>query len=193
MIDGPFKKAPLSRSWKHYGNELHLDASSLAERTAHACHSMLSDVSAVGMKQFTSLQSDLKAHFERPQMDLFPTHSVENIFFDYPVSPFTDNLKKQLTANFRDLMPFATAWALAVDSSTGDLIQSAHSSFKEELICMRDHGKIKPSVCVEYMARHDQVFEAIDRSAIRDALISGNKRGFKAALAKNRDLDGGPE
>ena len=77
MSDGPFRNAELPSSWKRYGQDLVSDAASREERTTQACHSMIGDVD---MKTFSPLLDELKAHVDRPQMDLDPVTAVETIF-----------------------------------------------------------------------------------------------------------------
>ena len=79
MSDGPFRNAELPSSWKRYGQDLVSDATSREERTTQACHSMIGDVD---MKTFSPLFDELKAHADRPQMDLDPVTAVETIFGD---------------------------------------------------------------------------------------------------------------
>ena len=102
MTDGPFRNAELSSRWRRYGESLVSDAVSPGERTAQACRSMLGDVD---MKSFSALLSALKAHAQRPQMDLDPVASLDAIFDSHSKSPLTDILQKNLAANLRDQMP----------------------------------------------------------------------------------------
>jgi len=93
MTDGPFRNAELSSSWKQYGKDLVSDATSLEERTVQACHSMIGidELPAV-----STILADIKAHAQRPQMDLDAISSMLALCECHPYSPLTDILPYHL-------------------------------------------------------------------------------------------------
>jgi len=135
MSDGPFRNAALSSSWKVYGQKLVSDAMTAAERTAQACHSMIGDVD---MTAFHPLLSELKAHTQRPQMDLDPMSAIETIFDNHPILPLADFLRRNLVANLRDQISPEKALDRALESTTKEWIGITKNRLDEHCIRARD-------------------------------------------------------
>ena len=190
MMDGPFRNASLSSRWKQYGNDLVSDAASSEERAAQACHSMLGDVD---MEAFGPLLSALKAHAQRPQIDLDPVLSVDTIFDSHPKSPLTDTLQKHLIANLRDQIPVERALVQALPRAVMDWIGTTKNRLDEECIRARDLGDMNHESCRKGIERNREVFDVIRSNELCDALVSGNGRAFKQATRKKVGVDDGPD
>ena len=189
-MDGPFKNAALSSRWKQYGKDLESDAASSEERAAQACHSMLGDVD---VKALGSLLSALKAHAQRPQMDLDLVSSVEGIFDSHVKSPLTDTLQKHLIANLRDQIPAERALDQALPSAVTDWTDITKNRLDEECIRARDLGKMDHENYRKGIERNHEAFDAIRPNELCDALVSGNGRVFKQATRKKVGVDEGPD
>ena len=189
MTDGPFKNAALSSRWKQYGKDLVSDAATSEERTAQACHSILGDKD---MKGLGPLLSALKAHAQRPQMDLDPVSSAEAIFDSYAKSPLTDILQKHVTANLRDQIPGERALAQALRSAVTDRIAITKNRMDEECIRARDVGDMSHENYRKGIERNHETFNAIRPNELCEALVSGNGRAFKQATRKKVGVDEGP-
>ena len=190
MMDGPFRNASLSSRWKRYGNNLVSDAASSEERAAQACHSMLGDVD---MKTLGPLLNALKAHAQRPQMDLDPVLSIDTIFDSHAKSPLTDTLQKHLIANVREQIPVGRALVQALPSAATDWIGITKNRLDEECIRARDLGDMNNESCRKGIERNREVFDTIRPSELCDALVSGNGRAFKQATRKKVGVDDGPD
>ena len=189
-MDGPFKNSALSSRWKQYSNDLVSDAASSEERAAQARHNMLGDVD---MKALGSLLSALKAHAQRPQMDLDLVSSVEAIFDSHVKSPLTDTLQKHLIANLRDQIPAVRALDQALPSAVTDWTDITKNRLAEECIRARDLGKMNHENYRKGIERNHEAFNAIRPNEICDALVSGNGRVFKQATRKKVGVDEGPD
>lgn len=190
MTDGPFRNAELSSRWKRYGQDLVSDAVSPEERTMQACHSMIGDVD---MKAFSPLFGDLKAHAERPQMDLDPVTAIETIFDNHPTSPVADTLQRHLIANLRNQMPLEKALDQALDSTAKEWIGATKNRLDEECIRARELGDMSREDYSKGIERNRETFAAIKPSELCDALAMGNKRAFRQAVQKKAGVDEGPE
>lgn len=190
MTDGPFRNAQLSGRWKRYGRDLVSDAASQDERTARACHSMLGDVD---LKALGSLLRELKAHAQRPQMDLDPVASTDIIFGNHPKSPLADALQKHLTAQLRSQRPFEAGLEQALNDATTEWIGITKNRLDEECIRARDIGDMTRDEYRKGIDRNLETFRAIDPTAIREALALDNARAFKKAVTKKDGLDEGPD
>lgn len=190
MTDGPFRNAELSSRWKRYGEDLVSDAASPKERTRQACHSMIGDVD---MKAFSPLFDELKAHAERPQMDLDSITAVETIFENHPMSPLADILQRHLTANLRDQITPVEALDQALDSMAKEWLGTTKNRLDEECIRARDLGDMSREDYRQAIERNRETFAAIKSSELRDAVVVGNKRAFSQAGQKKNDVDEGPE
>ncbi|MBT5414519.1 MAG: hypothetical protein HOH66_10215 [Rhodospirillaceae bacterium] len=190
MTDGPFRNAELSSRWKRYGDDLVSDATSLEERTAQACHSMLGDVDLTAV---STILGNIIDHTERPQMDLDLVSSIDALFDPHLKSPLTDLLQKHVTTNLRDQMPLATAVDQALQSTVEDWIGITKNRLDEECIRARDLGDLNEKGYSNGIERNREAFAAIASDALCDALTSGNKRAFRRALEKRTSVDDGPE
>lgn len=190
MTDGPFRNAELSSRWKRYGQDLVSDAASPEERTTQACHSMIGDVD---MKAFSPLFDELKAHAERPQMDLDPVTAVETIFENHSTSPLADALHRNLIANFRDQISPEKALDQALDSTAKEWIGTTKNRLDEECIRARELGDMSREDYRKGIERNSETFAAIKSSELCDALATGNKRAFRQAVQKKAGVDEGPE
>lgn len=190
MTDGPFRNAELSSRWKRYGQDLVSDAVSPEERTTQACHSMIGDLD---MKAFSPLFGDLKAHAERPQMDLDPVTELETIFDNHPTSPLADTLQRHLIANVRDQMPLEKALDQALDSTAKEWIGTTKNRLDEECIRARELGDMSREDYSKGIERNRETFAAIKPKELCDALATGNKRAFRQAVQKKTGVDEGPE
>ena len=190
MTDGPFKNTLLSSRWKRYGEDLVSDAVSPNERTKQACHCMIGDVN---IREFSPLIGELKAHAERPQMDLDPVTAIEIIFDNHPISPLTDNLQRHLVANLRDQLPPDKALDQALHSTANEWIDTTKNRLDEECIRARELGDMSREDYHKGIERNHETFAAIKPSELCDALATGNKRAFTQALQKKVGLDEGPE
>ncbi|HBQ50327.1 MAG: hypothetical protein ABJ388_17765 [Alphaproteobacteria bacterium] len=190
MTDGPFRNAELSSRWKQYGKDLVSDATSLEERTAQACHSMIGtdDLPAI-----STILADIKAHAQRPQMDLDAISSMEALFESHPKSPLTDTLQKHLIANLRDQMPLGTALDQALPSTVADWIGITKNRLDEECIRARDLGDMNENDYRKGIERNRETFANINSDALCDALTTGDKRAFKQAQQKKTGVDEGPD
>ena len=188
-MDGPFKNAALRSQWKQYGKDLESDAASSEERAAQACHSMLGDVD---VKALGSLLSALKAHAQRPQMDLDLVSSVEAVFDNHAKSPLTDTLQKHLIANLRDQIPVERALDQALPSAVTDWTDITKNRLDEQCIRARDLGDMNHENYRKGIERNHEAFDAIRPSELCDALVSGNGRAFKQAARKKVGVDEGP-
>lgn len=191
MTDGPFKNRNLSAPWKRYGVLSVNDATSPNERAAQACHAMLSDVN---MKQVIALMGDLNTYQHRSELqgDLLPDFSVGAIFADHPNSVFTNTFQKHLIANVRDQIPFATARSLALVSTVTDLSLIAKNRLDEQSLLARKRREITQAVHNKFLQSNQNTFDTLNHKAVCDALLSGNKNAFKAAIQKQIDVDAGP-
>lgn len=190
MTDGPFRNAELSIHWKRYGEDLVSDAASPEERAKQACHAMMD---GVVMKVFSPLLNELKAHAERPQMDLDPVTAVETIFENHPASPLADTLQRHLTANLRDQVTPVEALDQALSSMAKEWIGTTKNRLDEECIRARDLGDMRHEDYRQGIERNRETFAAIKPSELRDALVASNKRAFSQAVQKKNDVDEGPE
>lgn len=190
MTDGPFRNAELNSRWKRYGQDLVSDAVSAEERITQACHSMIGDVD---MKAFSPLFGDLKAHAERPQMDLDPVSTVETIFDSHPTSPLADALRRHLIANLRDHIPIDEALNQSLKGTVKEWIDTTKNRLDEQCILVRELGDMK---CEDYhkgIERNRETFAAIKPNELCNALATGNKRAFQQAVQKKAGVDEGPE
>ncbi|WP_409191982.1 hypothetical protein [Bradyrhizobium sp. RDM4] len=190
MSDGPFRNAELPSSWKRYGRDLVSDAASREERAAQACHSMVGDVD---MKTFSPLLDELKAHADRPQMDLDPVTAVETIFETHPTSPLMDTLQRHLIANLRDQIRPEKALDQALNSTAKEWISTTKNRLDEECIRARELGDMSREDYSKGIERNRETFAAIKPSELCNALITGNKRAFRQAVQKKAGVDEGPE
>lgn len=190
MTDGPFRNAELSSSWKRYGEDLVSDAASPEERSMRACHSMLGDVE---MQVFSPLLNALKAHAQRPQMDLDPVSSIDAIFDSHSMSPLANALQKHLGANLRDQMSPERALDQALAGTVKDWIGITKNRLDEECIRARDLGDMSREDYRKGIERNRETFAAINLGDLCDALTSGNKRAFRQALQKKAGVDEGPD
>ena len=190
MSDGPFRNAALSSRWKVYGQKLVSDAMNAEERTAQACHSMIGDVD---MKAFHPLFGELKAHAQRPQMDLDPVAAIETIFDNHPTLPLADFLRRNLVANLRDQISPEKALDRALESTTKEWIGITKNRLDEECIRARDLGDMKLEDYRKGLERNQETFSAIKPDDLCAALVSGTKRAFSEALQKKSGVDEGPE
>jgi hypothetical protein len=190
MSDGPFRNAELPSAWKQYGQHLVSDATSSEERTTQACHSMISDVD---MKTFSPLFDEIKAHADRPQMDLDPVSAVDTIFENHPTSPLTDALQRHLIANLRDRIPPEKALDQALDSTAKEWISTTKNRLDEECIRARELGDMTRDDYQKGIERNRETFAAIKPGELRSALVTGNKRAFRQAVQKKAGVDEGPE
>jgi hypothetical protein len=190
MSDGPFRNAELPSSWKRYGQDLVSDAASREERTTQACHSMIGDAD---MKTFSPLFDELKAHADRPQMDLDPVTAVETIFETHPTSPLADTLQRHLIANLRDQIRPEKALDQALDSTAKERISTTKNRLDEECIRARELGDMSREDYRKGIERNRETFAAIKPSELCDALATGNKRAFRQAVQKKAGVDEGPE
>lgn len=190
MSDGPFRNTMLSSRWKSYGQKLVSDAMTAQERTAQACHSMIGDVD---MKTFHPLFSELKAHAERPQMDLDPVAAIETIFNNRPILPLVDVLQRHLVANLRDHVPPEKALDQALDSTAKEWTGIIKNRLDEECIRARDRGDMRLADYRKGIERNHETFSAIKSNELCAALASGNKRAFHPVIQKKSGVDEGPE
>jgi hypothetical protein len=190
MSDGPFRNAALSSRWKVYGQKLVSDAMTAAERTPQACHSMIGDVD---MKAFHPLLCELKAHTQRPQMDLDPMSAIETIFDNHPILPLADFLRRNLVANLRDQISPEKALDRALESTTKEWIGITKNRLDEHCIRARDLGDMKLEDYRKGLERNHETFSAIKPDDLCAALVSGTKRAFSEALQKKSGVDEGPE
>lgn len=190
MTDGPFRNAELSNRWKRYGNDLVSDAASVEERTTRACHSMIGDED---LSAISSTLGAIKAHAERPQMDLDIISSMEMLFESCPKSPRTDTLQKHLIANLRDQIPLGAALDRALSSTVSDWIGMTKNRLDEELIRARDIGDMNVKDYRKGIERNRETFASINPDALSDTLTTGNKRAFKQAQQKRTGVDEGPD
>lgn len=190
MTDGPFRNAELSSRWKRYGKDLVSDAVSPEERATQACHSMIGDLD---MKAFRPLFGELKAHAERPQMDLDPVTMVDAIFDNHPTSPLADTLQRHLTANLRDRVPPEKALDQALNSTAKEWVSATKNRLDEECIRARELGDMSREDYRKGIERNRETFAAIKPSKLCDALATGNKRAFSQAVQKKAGVDEGPE
>lgn len=190
MTDGPFRNAQLSGRWKRYGRDLVSDATSLEERTAQACHSMLGDISS---KEFASLLGGLASQAQRSQLDLDPVTLTDAIFDRHSKTPLADALQKHLTAQLRNQVPQQEALERALTSTTTDWVALTKNRLDEECIRARDAGDMTRQQYGKGIERNRQTFDAVDIKSIRDALISGKASVFKKAVKKKSGVDEGPD
>ena len=190
MTDGPFRNAELPSRWKRYGQELVSEAASPEERTTQACHSMIGDVD---MKVFSPLFNELKAHAERPQMDLDPLTAVETIFENHAPSPLADALQRHLSANLRDQISPEKALDQALESTAKEWIGTTKNRLDEECIRARDLGDMSREDYRKGIERNRETFASIKPSELSSALATGNKRAFSQAVQKKAGVDEGPE
>ncbi len=190
MTDGPFRNATLSSRWKQYGKDLVSDAASSEERAAQACHSMLGDVD---MKAFGSLLNVLKAHAQRPQMDMDPISSVEAIFDGHARPILTETLQKHLIANLRDRVPGEKALDQALSRTVTDWIDITKNRLDEQCIRARDLGEMSDENCRKGIERNHEAFDAIRPNELCDTLVSGNGRAFKQVTRMKVGVDEGPD
>lgn len=190
MTDGPFKNAVLSSRWKQYGKDLVNDATSLEERIAQACHSMMDtdDVLAV-----SKIVADVNAHIQRRQMDLDTVSSMEALFESHSKSPLSDMMQKYLIANLRDQMPLGAALDQAVASTVSDWIGINKNRLDEECIRARDIGDMNENEFRKGIERNRETFANINSDALCDALTTGDKHAFKQAQQKKTGIDVGPD
>lgn len=190
MTDGPFRNAELTSRWKRYGQDLVSEAVSPEERTTQACHSMIGDVD---MKAFSPLFGELKAHAERPQMDLDPVTAIESIFDNHPTSPLADTLQRHLIANLCDQMPLEKALDQALDGTAKEWIGTTKNRLDEECIRARELGDMSREDYSKGIERNRETFGAIKPNELCDALAKGNKHAFRQAVQKKAGVDEGPE
>jgi hypothetical protein len=189
MSDGPFRNAPLSSRWKTYGKKLTSDATTVEERKAQACHSMMGDV---GM-DFHPLFSELKARAKHAQMDLDPVAAIEPIFNKYPGLLLADALQRHLVANLRDQIPPEQALDRGLNSTVNEWLDTLGNRLHEQCISARDRGDMNEADYRKAIARNRETFSAIKPDEICTALASGNKRALHQAIKKKIDIDEGPE
>ena len=190
MTDGPFRNAALSSRWKQYGKDLVSDAASAEERTTQACHSMIGDVD---VSEISSTLGAIKAHADRPQMDLDVISSMETLFESCPKSPLVDTFQKHLLANLRDQMPLDTALDQALSGTVSDWIGMTKNRLDEECIRARDIGDMNVDDYRKGIARNAETFAGVSLNALCEALITGDKRAFKQAQQKKTGVDEGPD
>lgn len=190
MTDGPFRNAELSGRWKQFGEELVSDATSAAERSAQACHSMLGD-----MDWFTlsPVLRELENFTHDRQLDLDTCARARAIFESHAKTPFLDTLQRHLTANLRDDGNAADAFAQALNDSVKDLIGTARSRIEEECIRARDVGDMSWASYRKGVVRSQEAFDGVDPGRIAGALLSGDRQAFKPASVQAIGLDDGPE
>ena len=190
MSDGPFRNVALTSRWKVYGQKLVSDATSAEERMAQACHSMIRDVD---MKTFHPLFGELKAHAQRPQMDLDPAAAIETIFDRHPRSFLSESLNRHLIANLRDQISPEQALDQALGNTAREWIDTTKNRLDEHCIRARDLGDMKREDYRKGLERNYETFSAIKPDELCAALASGNKRAFGEALYKKSGVDEGPE
>ncbi len=190
MTDGPFRNAALSSRWKRYGKDLVNDAVSSEERAAQACHSMLGNVD---MKAFGALLNELKAHAQRPQMDMDSISSVEAIFDGQAKPPLTNILQKHLIANLREQIPGERALGQAILSAVTDSIGITKNRLDEQCIRARDLGDMNHENYRKGIERNHEAFGAIRPNELCDALVSDNGRAFRQVTRMKVGVDEGPD
>ncbi|WP_028223146.1 hypothetical protein [Paraburkholderia oxyphila] len=190
MSDGPFRNVALTSRWKVYGQKLISDATSAEERMVQACHSMVRDVD---MKTFHPLFGELRAHAQRPQMDLDPAAAIETIFDRHPRSFLSESLNRHLIANLRDQISPEQALDQALGNTAREWIGTTKNRLDEHCIRARDLGDMKREDYRKGLERNHETFSAIKPDELCAALASGNKRAFGEALHKKSGVDEGPE
>lgn len=190
MTDGPFRNAELSNYWKRYGDQLVNDATSVKERAMQVCHAMMDDA---GIEEFTLLFNDLKAHVDRPQLELDAINAIEAIFDARPPSLLGDSLQRHLMANLREQATPNDALNQALGGAAREWVGTAKNRLDEECIRARDIGDMSQKSYRLGIERNQEAFAAINPGDLRDALASGNKYAFKHAVQKKRDVDEGPD
>lgn len=157
---------------------------------AQACDSMIRDVD---MKTFHPLFGELKAHAQRPQMDLDPAAAIETIFDRHPRSFLSESLNRHLIANLRDQISPEQALDQALGNTAREWIGTTKNRLDEHCIRARDLGDMKREDYRKGLERNYETFSAIKPDELCAALASGNKRAFGEALYKKSGVDEGPE
>lgn len=190
MTDGPFRNAELSHRWKQYGKDLVSDAMSVEERTTQAGYSMIGDVDVPAI---SGILGAIKAHADRPQMDLDVISSMDMLLDSCAKSPLLDMLQKHLFTNLRDQMPLNTALDEALPSAVSDWIGMTKNRLDEECIRARDIGDMNVDDYRKGIARNAETFAGVSVNALCEALTTGDKHAFKQAQQKKTGVDEGPD
>lgn len=188
MTDGPFRNAPLSSSWKRYGQDLVSDAVSNDDRVKQACHSMLqgADVNA-----FHRLFSELNEKVSRDQLDLDCLASTEAIFDNHKGSCLSEPLKANMLCNLREGQTERDALSSALASTVLDWIDTTKNRLDEECIRAKAVGDMSHSDYNKGMKRNGETFASIDAAQLHNALAESNKNAFKPRARSN--VDEGPD
>ncbi|VVT35249.1 hypothetical protein [Hoeflea sp. EC-HK425] len=188
MTDGPFRNAPLSSSWKRYGQDLVSDAVSNDDRVKRACHSMLL---GVDMSAFHGLFSELTEKASRDQLDLDCLAATEAIFDNHKSSCLAEPLMANMLCNLREGQTERDALSAALASTVIDWIDSTKNRMDEECIRAKAVGDMSHSDYNKGMKRNGETFASIDAEQLCNALAQSNKNAFKPIARSN--VDEGPD
>lgn len=189
MPDGPHNNLKLGRRWKRFAAASYNNAADGIERCALAADALVREVLTDDTR---ALLTDLLDYAQRPQLDLAPVSTVQNIFSKHPKSAFGDTLQGEVEFRLWDKGAPDAAIEEALEASVDDQIRKAKIRMEEECIRARDCGEMRKDQSDCMVTRANVVFDGLPRRAICDALRKGDKDAFKGAASKRDGLEEGP-
>lgn len=189
MSDGPLKNSQLGNRWNRFVAALDNDAFDAIHRIALASDALVREILNDDTR---ALLKDLRAFMHRDQLALDTQSEIDSIFTSHKKTAFGDALQSEVAFRLADQMMLGAAVRAALTASLEDHIRRAKSRIQDELIRALETGPMSQDQFARFVRQADEVFDALNTSAIFDALWAIDPYTFRDDVSKQKGIDEGP-